>query len=459
MHADRAWHPALGALLLLFSLLCPPALGAESGLQLFQKLAAEIVSVSDQIKPSVVHIEVLAKRADVRNRGLGSGLIISPDGKIVTNHHVIERAQVITVILDDKSKYEASVLRKDRQTDLALLQIKPQHPLPSAVLGDSDKVSVGEWVLAVGNPYGFDRTVSFGIVSGKGRYIPDIDSEVPLLNDFIQTDALIDPGSSGGPLVNLKGEVIGINSVGIGRGQGFTIPSNVVKEVITRAEVEGRIRRGWLGLYPQPLTREMAEYLRIPRVRGILISDVQADSPAARAGLQSGDILVSFKGMPVEAEQEEEVNRFVQLVTSQEPGTRVAIEIMRNGQKMEKTVEIGTQPKMDAREVDTDFGFTGKEITQTLALEYRLDGTTGVLVSYVSRGSPADMGGLEVGDVITGVDGKPVTTLEQFEAMLPGLNSRNRFLLTLLRGKIRRYALIDLGPGMPTGNGPAEPGH
>lgn len=348
MHADRAWHPALGALLLLFSLLCPPALGAESGLQLFQKLAAEIVSVSDQIKPSVVHIEVLAKRADVRNRGLGSGLIISPDGKIVTNHHVIERAQVITVILDDKSKYEASVLRKDRQTDLALLQIKPQHPLPSAVLGDSDKVSVGEWVLAVGNPYGFDRTVSFGIVSGKGRYIPDIDSEVPLLNDFIQTDALIDPGSSGGPLVNLKGEVIGINTLVYtgpatyrhAQGLAFAIPINdaiqLARQLLSSQPTsEGR---PWLGINGEDLTAQKAQDFDIPASRGVLVLSVVSGSPAALANLQVGDALVLMDGRTILNVQD-----LQGMLLDHKPGDTVVFTLWRGGKKITVPVTLDVQ--------------------------------------------------------------------------------------------------------------------
>ncbi|MCA9790816.1 MAG: trypsin-like peptidase domain-containing protein [Candidatus Eremiobacteraeota bacterium] len=435
----------LVCLCLTFGRLLPAtARPASRGLETFESLQALIVELSDKIKPSVVHIEVNSRRGDMRRKGLGSGLIVSSDGKIVTNHHVIDRAEYISVTLDDKTKYEARVLRKDKQTDLALIKIDAKREFPAAKLADSDSVSVGEWVLAIGNPYGFDRTVSFGIVSGKGRYIPGLDSEVQLLNDFIQTDALIDPGSSGGPLINLRGEVLGINSVGIGRGQGFTIPSNVVKEVTTRTEVEGRIERGWIGVYLQPFTREMATYLGIPNTRGIMVSDVQANSPAAAAGVRSGDVITSFNGEAVEAEQDEEINRFAQMVTALEPGKQAQTQVVRDKQQVPLTITVGTQPPVDARETETGLGILVKEITYALYLEFRLDDRDGVLVSYVSRGGAADEAGVEVGDVLIAIDGQPVHDLDSLEKMVPDNKNKAQVMLTLRRGKILRYALLDL---------------
>lgn len=422
---------------MLLLLLAVPVL-AQNTLDGMSKLIQE---VSDRLKPSVVHIEVLARRGENRRKGLGSGLIISPDGKIVTNQHVIDKAEYIAVILDDKTKHEAKVLRQDRQTDLALLQIQAGRPLPAARLADSDKVSVGEWVLAIGNPYGFDRTVSFGIISGKGRYIPDANDEVPLLNDFLQTDALIDPGSSGGPLVNLKGEVIGINSVGIGRGQGFTIPAKVVQEVTTRTQVEGRIERGWVGVYLQPFPSELATYMGLGGKRGILVSDVHAGSPADRAGIRSGDVIVAFAGSDVEAEQEEGINRFAQLVSSLSPGARVPVLLLRERQPRELTLEVGTQPAVDSREVETGFGFTAKEINTSSVLEYRLDSRKGALVSYVTRAGAADEAGLDVGDVIVRLDDHEIAGVDDLIAYSKG---KKRFLLQVRRGKLLRYALVDL---------------
>lgn len=412
-------------------------------LEVFDELQRLIIRVSDQIKPSVVHIEVVQQRGEQRRKGLGSGLILSSDGQIITNHHVIERASLITVILDDKTKLEARVLRKDQQTDLALLKVDAGRPLPFARLADSDQVQVGEWVLAIGNPYGFDRTVSFGIVSGKGRYIQELDTEVPLLNDFIQTDALIDPGNSGGPLVNLRGEVIGINSVGIGRGQGFTIPAKIVREVIERSEVEGRIERGWLGIFAQPFSQEMAEYMKLGNTRGILISDVWPGSPAAEGGIRSGDVVLRFNGEPVEAEQEDEINAFIQVVTKQQPGNKVPIELYRKGERMIVRVTIGTQPALDSEETYTNFGLSVQAITQSDVMEYRLDDRRGALVSYVTRGGAADDAEVAVGDIIVAVDDTPIGSVEDFKKLLPELSKRTRFMLTIRRGKALRYALID----------------
>lgn len=429
---------------LLLGCLIGPAAAEEPGLATFIELQKLVVQLSETIKPSVVHIEVHARRGNVRRKGMGSGLILSADGRIVTNHHVIDRAERITVRLDDKSQYEAEVLRQDKQTDLALLKIEPKHPLPVAQLANSDGISVGQWVLAVGNPYGFDRTVSFGIVSGKGRYIPDINNEVQLLNDFIQTDALIDPGSSGGPLINLNGEVVGINSVGIGRGQGFTIPANVVKEVITRKKVAGRIERGWLGVILQPFPRAMAKYHGDGNLRGILVADVQQNSPAQRNGLLSGDVIISFNGQELAAEQEEEISKFTQMVTDVAPNTEVEVVVFRNGQTKKLPVKLGTQPKVDPREIDTGFGMLVQEITQRSVMEHRLEDERGVIVSFLSRGEVAHEAGLEMADVITHVDGQAVEDLEAFEKLLKTLDKEKNHLLTVRRGRTNRYALLEL---------------
>ncbi|MFH1335222.1 MAG: trypsin-like peptidase domain-containing protein [Candidatus Zixiibacteriota bacterium] len=225
---------SLGFLLGCFNLLGPsPAQGKDEqkALQLFDDLQKMIIHVSNEIKPSVVHIEVVKKTGEIKYKSLASGLIVDKRGYVLTNEHVVDDAKSITVTLPSKIEYPAEIIGTDKQTDLALIKITTDEELAVARLGNSDKVEVGEWVVAVGNPYGFDRTVSFGIVSGKGRVLPYLPIEAPLINDFIQTDAAIDPGSSGGPLVNLRGEVIGINSIGLGRGQGFTIPINTANEV------------------------------------------------------------------------------------------------------------------------------------------------------------------------------------------------------------------------------------
>ncbi|MDH4223329.1 MAG: trypsin-like peptidase domain-containing protein, partial [candidate division Zixibacteria bacterium] len=217
-------------------------------LDLFDDLQKVIISLSNRIQPSVIHIEVVKKSNSFKYKSLASGLVVSPSGYILTNEHVVDEAQSIRVTLTNKLEYPAEVIGTDKQTDLALIKIEADEKLIVPKFGDSDKIEVGEWVIAVGNPFGFDRTVSFGIVSGKGRVIPFLPEESRLISDFIQTDAAIDPGSSGGPLVNLKGEVIGINSIGLGRGQGFTIPINTALKVKDKLLSGGVIQRGWLGL-------------------------------------------------------------------------------------------------------------------------------------------------------------------------------------------------------------------
>jgi S1-C subfamily serine protease len=435
---------ALGLFLSPCPLSASPAQGASSTpLHTFTEMQQLIVSLSNRIKPAVVHVDVTARRGEERRRSMGSGLIISADGTIVTNQHVIDHAEKIQVVLDDKSKYDATVLRQDRQTDLALLKITASRPLPFAKLADSDKVEVGQWVIAVGNPFGFDRTVSFGIVSGKGRYIPDSENGVRLVNDFLQTDALIDPGNSGGPLVNLEGEVIGINSAGMGRGQGFTIPSKVVQEVLTRHEVEGRIERGWVGIYPQAVSRELANFMGRPTLQGVLIADVSPGSPAEKAGLRSGDVLTRINGQTLDVEQEQEIPRFAQIVTHLSPGAQVATEYVRDGQRHSAEMQVGLQPLLEGKEMESNFGAVFREITLNQVIEYRLERAHGVYVSEIHSGTAADEAGLERGDVIIAVDGHPVESIEQLSAAIDTPKPHPRFLLQLLKGKLKCYAFVD----------------
>ena len=247
------------SLLLPLLLLLAPA-GARGGELPFQELEERIIEIAEQVKPSVVHIEAIVRMNDRRNQVTGSGVIAHPDGRILTNHHVVDRAEKVTVSVPGvKRKYPARIVGTDMQTDIAVLRIESDTPLPAARFGSTEDVRVGQWVLAIGNPYGLDGTVSFGIVSAKGRNL-----ELPeTLNDFIQTDAMIDRGSSGGPLVDLEGFVIGINSRGQGRGIGFTIPIDTALEVAKQLEAGG-IERGYIGITMQPLDRDLAEYLGPP---------------------------------------------------------------------------------------------------------------------------------------------------------------------------------------------------
>jgi serine protease Do len=411
-------------------------------LQLFDDLQRMIVSVSDAIKPSVVHIEVVKKTGQIKYKTLASGLIVDKRGFILTNEHVVDDAQSVTVTLPSKIEYPAEIIGVDKQTDLALIKTVTTEELTVAKLGNSDQVEVGEWVIAVGNPYGFDRTVSFGIVSGKGRVLPNMPGENQLINDFIQTDAAIDPGSSGGPLVNLNGEVIGINSIGFGRGQGFTIPINTADEVKEKLLASGTIERGWMGVAVQPLSRDYARYYGRPELEGILVSDVVSGSPADSAGILSGDIITSYRGQKVSAEKEEDLNKFQTMVSQSDMGKPVMLKIVREGRDTTVSVNISMQPKVKADEFETDYGFTVKEITDALYQQYMLDNKDGVLVSFVEVGGVASTALLDEGDVITKVEKSPISTLDDFKRSLEQVKDEQQIMLTVTRGKNKRFVLL-----------------
>ena len=417
----------------------------DDGLEIFDRLKSLIISVSDSIKPSVVHIEVVKKRNNQRYESLGSGLIIDAEGYILTNEHVIDDHIEVMVTLESHREFRAEVVGTDKLTDLALLKIEvpADMALRAAILGDSDSVQVGEWVMAVGNPYGFDRSVSFGIVSGKGRVL-NVPSLTPLLNDFIQTDAAIAPGSSGGPLVNLRGEVIGINSRGMGRTQGFTIPINIAVEVKNNLLSSGKIERGWLGIVIQPVSRSYARYLGDPDLEGILIADIMEDSPAKKAGLKPGDVLLEFGDQTLRAEKEDDLNKFT-LTVSQTPvkSTR-NVGFLRDGKIKNVDIKIGEQPKVKAEEYESKLGFTVKEITENMYRAYLLESREGVYVSFVEVGSIGAKGDLFEGDVIIAVNHKMIADFETFRNIMDGLSDDDNFILfNVIRGKNNRFALLD----------------
>lgn len=418
---------------------------ADSGLEIFDKLKSLIISVSDSLKPSVVHIEVIKKSNDQRYESLGSGLIIDPRGYILTNEHVIDNHIEVMVTLESNIEYRAEVVGTDKLTDLALIKITPPEDIDLRVaeLGNSDSVQVGEWVIAVGNPYGFDRSVSFGIVSGKGRVL-NVPSLTPLLNDFIQTDAAIAPGSSGGPLVNLRGQVIGINSRGLGRTQGFTIPINIAIEVKDKLLATGKIDRGWLGIVTQPVNRSYARYLENPDLEGILISDVLENSPAEKAGLKPGDVLLEFGDDKLSAEKSEDLNKFTLAVSQASAGEKKKIRIYRDGKIRNITAKIGKKPKVEPDKFESDLGFTVKEITEDMYRTYLLESRDGVYVSYVEVGNVAAKGTLREGDVISAIDSKKISDFESFTAVMKNLDESENFILfNVVRGKSNRFVLLD----------------
>jgi S1-C subfamily serine protease len=422
----------------------------------YEALERRIIGVAEQVKPSVVHIESIVKFGDRRAPVTGSGVVASSDGRILTNHHVVERAEKVTVSVPGRRrKYPARILGTDPQTDMAVLRIEPDEPLPAARFGDPDSLRVGQWVLAIGNPYGLDGTVSFGIVSAIGRNL-----EIPgTLNDFIQTDAMIDRGSSGGPLVDLEGRVVGINSRGQGRGIGFTIPIGTALDVARRLE-QGQLQRGYVGITMQPLDRELAEYFGIPDATGAVVNSVAEGSPAETSGLAPGDVVTHFDGVAIEGEAEEELGAFQRLVASTQPGRGVSVEILRAGKPKTLALTVGTQPRVEPAEVETQAGFHVQELTPNLIRENRLSIDRGAFVHFVERGSPASEAGLQVGDVVERIEGRDVTDLAQFREAMLDAERKPRFLVVARRGEETKYLLLKWAPQVPAADDgePPDPG-
>jgi S1-C subfamily serine protease len=418
----------------------PPLVWAADPLDAMQQ---RVISVGKRVSPTVVHIQSAVKQNNRRNLATGSGFLVDAEGIVLTNEHVVERAQRVTVIVPGRDgRYPAEVVGTDKQTDLAVLRISRREgeaPFQVAVLGDSDSLQVGEWVIAIGNPNGLEGTVSLGILSAKGR-----DLQNPqLLNDFLQTDAMIDRGSSGGPLLNLKGEVIGINSRGQGRGIGFTIPINTAKRVSADLLGKGRIARAYLGISIQPLNRELARYWELKDVHGLIVNGVAEHSPAAAAGLQSGDILLRFDGEAVEAEKDEDLGTFQRRVARASPGKQVAVEVLRDGEIERMQITLGIQPKVVPDEEETDYGFSVQEVTERLYLLHRLDARDGVLVSFVERGSEAAEAGMKVGDLVVAIERAEVSDVESFRAAMETVDTTRPFLVTARRGpRDTRFLLI-----------------
>ena len=341
-----------------------------------------------------------------RQRSLGSGFIIDADGSILTNNHVVENAQKIVVKLSDDQEYEAKVVGRDAKTDIAIIKINAKVALTAASLGDSDHLDVGEWVVAIGNPFGLDSTVTSGIVSAKGRHI----GQGPYDN-FIQTDASINPGNSGGPLINLRGEVIGINTAIFSRtggnmGIGFAIPINLAKELLPQLRGKGKVTRGYLGVLIQKVTPEIAESLGMDHGYGALVANVSKDGPADKAGVKVGDVIVEFDGKEVKDSGDLPI-----IVARTAVDKKIRMKVLRD--KKELTLNVAVGELKDEEVVASvpekgELGMTVQKLTPQLAENLGLDKTDGVVVTAVEPGSAADEAGVRRGDVIVEVDRKPV---------------------------------------------------
>jgi S1-C subfamily serine protease len=416
----------------------PPAFARDA----LDDLQARIIDVNERVSPAVVHIESAVRVNNRRDLIEGSGFLIDPAGVLLTNWHVVDRAEKVSVIVTGRDgRYEAEIVGTDKQTDVAVLRLVPragEPPFTYAKLGDSDKLSVGEWVIAIGNPYGLEGSVSLGIVSAKGR---DLRTE-QLLNDFIQTDAMIDHGSSGGPLINLRGEVVGINSRGQGRGIGFTIPINTAKRVSGDLLDAGRIARGYLGVTIQPLPRELARYWGEPDTHGVVVGSVARGSPAEAAGIAVGDVLMSFDGEALRAEKDEDLGQFQRLVALKSVGKEVEIELRRGGERRELRAVLAAQPKYVPDEEESAHGFTVEEVTEASFRGQRLPQREGVLISFVEPGSEADEAGMQRGDLIVEIEKEPIATLDDFRRALGSKRDRP-FLIRALRGDDTRFLLVN----------------
>jgi serine protease Do len=373
--------------------------------------------------------------------GQGSGFIISPDGLIMTNNHVVGDADKVSVRLQDGREFDAKVIGTDPATDVAVIKIDAKN-LPALELGDSDKLEVGDWVLAVGNPFGLSHTLTAGIVSAKGR------SGIGLSDyeNFIQTDAAINPGNSGGPLVDLDGRVVGMNTAIFSRsggymGIGFAIPINMARKIRDQLVATGKVVRGHLGVYIQNLTRDLAESMGLDRTKGILISKVMKGSPADEAGLQRGDVLLEANGKPVG-----DVNEFRNGIAMTPPGTEIHLDVLRDGKERRVEVTIGKQEGTEVAgaapsEKTGSLGLNLQPLTPDLADQLGYQGEKGALVSGVEPGSPAAEAGIERGDLIQEVNRKAVTSVADVrEAMKAG--GDKPILLLIRHGEAARYLAL-----------------
>jgi serine protease Do len=367
-----------------------------------------------------------------RRQGTGSGFIIRKDGLILTNNHVVENAQEIMVTLTDKQQYRAKILGRDSKTDLAVIKIEPKAALPTVTLGDSDAMRVGDWVMAIGNPFGLTNTVTTGIVSAKGRTIG-----AGPYDDFIQTDAPINPGNSGGPLFNMAGEVVGINTAifsqsGGNIGIGFAVPVNLVKNLLPELETKGSVTRGWLGVSVQPMTPELARSFGLDKEHGALVGDVVEQGPAEKAGIKRGDVIVSYDGKKVD-----ESAALPALVAATPVGKTVPVEVLRDGKKTTVNVAIGklndTTAALDTKQEKSEWGLALQNIRPDDRRQMNLTGKDGVLVTAVMPASPAANAGVQPGDVILQVNQVAVSSVQGVKDEVAKVKGTKPLLLLLRR--------------------------
>lgn len=379
---------------------------------------------------------------NVPRKSLGSGFIIDKDGYIFTNNHVVEGADEIKVTLENGNEYDAKIIGSDKKTDIALIKIDDDNNLPVADIGDSDKLQVGEWVMAIGNPFGLSHTVTVGVVSAKGRII----GSGPYDN-YIQTDASINPGNSGGPLINTRGEVIGINSAifagnaGGNIGIGFAIPINLAMAILDDLKTTGKVTRGRLGVMIQKITPQLAKSFNLSQNEGALVGDVIPGSPAEKSGIKRGDVIITFNGHPVKTMEE-----LPTIVAHTKPGAEVDVIVIRNGKekKLKATIDVLEDSGAKVSTNIEKLGLHVQDITPELLQSLELESSDGVLVSDVVFDSPASKAGLRRGDVIAEVNRKKINNLKDFEEMMEKIDNEDNMLLLVKRGGGTIFIAINL---------------
>jgi len=469
-------HAAILVTLTLLTL--SVAVSAQEGRSPLQALQDAFVQVAQSVRPAVVNIATTQRprlqegrrtpqvppqfRGPFRDffgedfferffgeppqrerRSLGSGVIVDKRGHILTNNHVIEQAEQIEVRLSDKRKFTAQVIGKDPKTDLAVIKIDAPDDLPVARLGDSSKIRIGEWAIAIGNPFGLNQTVTVGVISAVGRS----DVGITTYEDFIQTDASINPGNSGGPLLNLNGEVIGINTaiVATGQGIGFAIPISMAREIKDRLIAQGKVVRGWLGVGIQELTEELAAQFGVKPEEGVLVGNVMKDGPAERGGMRPGDIIQEFNGVRIT-----NVHQLQREVAQSRVGTQARLRVLREKQDLTLTIVLGEQPTELAAaepssapaEAAERFGMTVQDLTPELRNQLRLNNVEGVLVSSIDESGPAARAGIRPGDMITQANREPVKNTRDFARILGQMRRGANLLLLVRRDGNSRFVVL-----------------
>ena len=451
-HAGLCVWALLGAgPVLVFAADSPlPATPISNGLRLLEEMQTVISDLAETAKPSVVSLFPIATTGKGREftqeripnaPGSGAGVIIDPEGHIITNNHVVGDSAEIEVRLSDKTKLIAQVVGKDPDTDLAVLKVTADRPLPSARFGDSGTVRVGQWVLAVGNPFGLERTVTLGVVSGIGRENVNLSR----YENFIQTDASINPGNSGGPLFNLRGEVIGINTaiINFAQGIGFAIPSNMAKQVLQQLIAQGRVVRGWLGVGIQPLTPELAKKFGVSENEGVLVNEVFEKDPAAAAGIKPGDVITRIEGAVIDSP-----NRLSRIVAGLLPGATTKVEVVRNQQRLVLDVALTERrdhpitASLPQSRTEAKLGLDVQDLTAALSDKFKLRETRGVLITKVESGSLAQSEGLREGDLIKEVNRADVGSVGEFTAAIAKVRRGDTVLLRVLRESRAFYVVL-----------------